>query len=150
MKASMHSFLLAAALLLLVPASAMARHAEHDAVQQTMEKVMRAFETGDANLMFEVLRKDGVVLGYSSTQGRMATESTEEWAKGLTGAPAPDEAQRHRRYEILDVTDRSAVVKLSLDYPTWLGVDYLALSKIEGRWMVVSKSWSGQAKPKAP
>ena len=150
MKTSMHSFLLAAALLLLAPASAMARHAEHDAVQQTMEKVMRAFETGDANLMFEVLRKDGVVLGYSSTQGRMATESTEEWAKGLTGAPAPDEAKRHRRYEILDVTDRSAVVKLSLDYPTWLGVDYLALSKIEGRWMVVSKSWSGQAKPKAP
>ena len=41
----------------------------------------------------------------------------------------------------------AAVVKVMLDYPAWKGVDYLALSKIDGKWMIVSKSWSGKRKP---
>lgn len=115
-------------------------------VDQIMQKLMQAFETGDANRMFEVLRRDGVVLGYSAEQRRVITQSAEEWATGFTGVAA-DEDLRYRRYEILDVSENAAVVKLSLDYPRWKGQDYLALSRIDGNWMVVSKSWSGQPKP---
>ena len=68
----------------------------------------------------------------------------------ISGKPADDEAQRHRSYEILDVANNAAVVKVLLDYPGWDGLDYLALSKIDGQWMIVSKSWSGQVEPKAP
>ena len=138
-----------AGVLTLLPLCAMAQSSEHGAVDRAMQKMMRAFETGDANLAFEVLRKDGVVLGYSTSRGRVVTETTEEWAKGFTGPPV-DEAQRHRSYEILDVTKNAAVVKLLLDYPTWDGLDYLVLSKIDGQWMIVTKSWSGQVKPKVP
>lgn len=138
-----------AGVLTLLPLSAMAQSSEREAVDRTMQKMMRAFEAGDANLMFEVLRKDGVVLGYSPTRGAMVTQTTEEWAKGFPGKPADDEAQRHRSYEILDVTENAAAVKVMLDYPGWDGLDYLALSKIDGQWMIVSKSWSGQIKPKA-
>lgn len=133
----------------LLPLCAMAQSSEHDAVDRTMQKMMRAFEAGDANLAFEVLRKDGMVLGYSPARGGMVTQTTEEWAEGFTGPPA-DEAQRHRSYEILDVAGNAAVVKVLLDYPGWDGLDYLALSKIDGQWMIVSKSWSGQVKQKAP
>lgn len=130
--------------------SAMAQGGERAAVNQVMQNVMRAFEAGDANRMFEVLRRDGVVLGYSTSKGSVVTQTAEEWAKGFSGKPADDEAQRKRSYEILDVTENAAVVKVTLDYPAWAGVDYLALSKIDGKWMIVSKSWSGQRKPKAP
>ena len=141
---------LAFAAALLLPTAVMAQSSEHDAVNRTMQKMMRAFEAGDANLAFEVLRKDGVVLGYSPARGSMVTQTAEEWAKGFSGKPADDEVERKRSYEILDVNENAAVVKLLLDYPGWIGLDYLTLSKIDGQWMIVSKSWSGQVKPKAP
>jgi hypothetical protein len=127
----------------------MAQGSERDAVNQVMQKMMRAFEAGDPNLVFEVLRKDGVVVGYSASGGSVVTQTAEEWAKGFPGKPADDEAQRKRSYEIVDVTENAAVVKVMLDYPGWKGLDYLALSKIDGKWMIVSKSWSGQRKPSA-
>lgn len=145
MKLSIRSVVFAAALLL--PASVMAQGNERDAVNRVMQKMMRAFEAGDANLVFEVLRKDGVVVGYSTSKGSVVTQTAEEWAKGFPGKPADDEAQRKRSYEIVDVSENAAVVKVMLDYPGWKGLDYLALSKIDGNWMIVSKSWSGQRKP---
>ena len=147
MKISIRSVVLAGALLLLPPTSVMAQSSEHDAVNRTMQKMMRAFETGDANLAFEVLRRDGMVLGYSTSRGQVVTQTAEEWAKGFPGKPADDEAQRKRSYEIVDVNENAAVVKVMLDYPAWKGLDYLALSKIDGKWVIVSKSWSGQRKP---
>lgn len=150
MKTSIRSVAFTAALLILLPASVAAQSSEHAAVNEVMKKMMRAFETGNANLAFEVLRKDGAVLGYSTSKGHVVTETAEEWAKGFQGKPADDEAQRKRSYEIVDVTENAAVVKVMLDYPLWKGLDYFALSKIDGKWMIVSKSWSGQRKPVAP
>ena len=89
------------------------------------------------------------MIGYSPSRGSLVSQSGEEWAEGFNGV-ATDEDQRHRSYEILDVTENSASVKVMLDYPGWKGADYLAFSKINGNWMIVSKSWSGQVKPKAP
>lgn len=145
MKIPIRSLVLAAALLL--PASVVAQSSEHDAVNRVMQKMMRGFEAGDANLIFEVLRRDAVVVGYSSSRGSVVAQTAEEWAKGFSGKPADDEAQRKRSYEIVDATENAAVVKVLLDYPGWNGLDYLALSKIDGKWMIVSKSWSGQRKP---
>lgn len=145
MKLTFRSVVFAAALLL--PASVMAQTSEREAVDRAMQKMMRAFEMGDANLAYEVLRKDGMVLGYSTTKRQVVTETAEEWAKGFPGRPADDEDQRHRSYEILDVNENAAVVKVRLDYPGWDGLDYLALSKIDGQWMILSKSWSGRRKP---
>ena len=132
--------------LLLSPTAVLAQTSDRAAVDQLMQKMLRGFEAGDPALIFEVLRKDGVVVGYSPAAGRMVTQTTEEWAKGFTGEPAADEAQRKRSYQILDVTAHAAQVKLTLDYPGWDGEDYLALLKIDGKWMIVSKSWSGQRK----
>lgn len=145
MKLTFRSVVFAAALLL--PASVMAQTSEREAVDRAMQKMMRAFEMGDANLAYEVLRKDGMVLGYSTTKRQVVAETAEEWAKGFPGRPADDEDQRHRSYEILDVNENAAVVKVRLDYPGWDGLDYLALSKIDGQWMILSKSWSGRRKP---
>ena len=136
-----------AATLLLLPTSAMAQNANRPAVDQVMQQLMRGFEAGDAAEIHKAFRKDGVVTGYSTTDNKVRTISGEEWASGFPGRPAADEHQRHRSYEILDVTDEIAMVKVSLDYPGWDGVDYLALLKIDGQWMIVSKSWGGKRKP---
>jgi len=119
-------------------------HAEYAAIDRTMQTMMQAFEQGSAPTAFKVILKDTVVVGYSGKQQKVVSVSGEEWAKGFQ--PTPDEAERHRKYQILDITDTGAVVKVMLDYPQWLGVDYLAMTKINGQWRVVSKSWSGTPK----
>lgn len=146
MNTTIRSIALAGVFFLLPHTTVMAQSSEHDAVNRVMQKLMRGFEAGDPNLVFEVLRKDGVVVGYSASRGNVVTQTAEVWAKGFSGKPADDEAQRKRSYKIVDVSEDAAVVKLTLDYPGWDGQDYLALSKIDGQWMIVSKSWSGRPK----
>ncbi len=122
---------------------------DREAVKLVMQNFIRSFETGDVNLMRSTFRSDGWLVGYSKSKGQVVTESTEEWSKGFTGKPPEDEALRKRSFEILDVTETGAVSKAIFDYPTWTGIDYIALSKIEGKWMIISKSWSGKVKPAA-
>lgn len=143
MNRSIRALVFTAALLLLPP-TAICQDNDREAVDQVMQKMMRAFETGDRDLVFEVFRRDGVVVGYVPSRAALAQESAEKWAEGFTGSPAHDEEQRHRSYEILEVTDSAAMVKVLLDYPQWKGLDYLALSKIDGKWMIISKSWSAR------
>lgn len=132
----------------ILPATAMAQNtSEHDAVKLVMQNLLRAFETDDADLLRKTFRSDGTLVGYSKKSGKVILRSGEEFAKGFTGKPADDEAQRKRSFEILDVTENAALAKLMLDYPTWKGIDYMALSKIDGEWKIISKSWNVQAKP---
>lgn len=148
MKPSIRSLALTA-ILCFLPTLATAQNSNRAAVEQTMQQLMRGFEAGDSALIFEAFRKDGIVVGHSATTGKLVTLTAEAWAEGFPGKPAADEDQRHRSYEILDVTDEVAMVKVRLDYPGWDGVDYLALLKIDGRWQIVSKSWGGKRKPAA-
>lgn len=149
MNLSLRSLVLTLALLA-TPATVIAQSRDHQAVDQLMQTVMRGFTTGNGEMVLGVLRRDAVVVGFSPSSNKLVAVSAEEWAKGFTGAPPVDESQRRRGYQILDVTDTGAVVKVTLDYPTWDGVDYLALSKINGEWKIISKSWSGTRKVAAP
>lgn len=149
MNTMLRSICLSAALIL-SPTAVMAQTSDREAVDQVMQTMMGGFEAGDPTLILQVLNKDGVVVGYSPVTKALSQVSAEEWAKGFPGKPAADEDKRHRRYEILDVTETGALVKVMLDYPRWDGVDYLALAKIDGKWMIISKSWSGTSKPAAP
>lgn len=61
-------------------------------------------------------------IGLSEVSGGgLVTQTAEEWAKGFPGKPADDEDQRKRSYEIVDVTDNAAIVKLLLDFPAGRG-----------------------------
>ena len=57
--------------------------------------------------------------------------------------PAADEAKRKRTYEIVDMAENFAAVRVNLDYPGWRGVDYVVLLKVDGKWMIMRKSWTG-------
>jgi hypothetical protein len=150
MKTSIRSFAFAGALFLLLPASVMARSSDHEAVDLVMQKFMRAYITADNTLATEVFRKDGVMIGYSVARGRdLLTRTGEQFAEGFNGKPAADEAKRKRSYEIVDVAENLAAVRVMLDYPGWKGVDYVVLLKTDGKWMIISKSWTGSLTPKA-
>ncbi len=124
---------------------------ERQAVDQVMQTFMRAYETSDPKLVGEVFRTDGTMIGYSAPRGPLLMSRTgAEFATGFNGTPADDEDKRERSYEIVDIADDLAAVRVNLDYPGWDGVDYLVLLKADGRWQIASKTWTGKVKPLAP
>lgn len=152
MNAPIRPFALASALLLLLPvtvhANANAPRSDRDAVDQVMQTFMRAYTTADNTLARQVFRGDGVMIGYSAARGpALATRTGEQFAEGFDGKPAANEAQRKRSYQIVDVAQNLAAVRVMLDYPGWDGVDYVVLLKTDGQWTIMSKSWTGQTKP---
>ena len=143
MKISIKSLALASVFLLL-PTSVMAQSSDHEAVDQVMKKFMSAYTTADNAKAKEVFRKDGVMIGYSAARGSdLLMRTGEQFAEGFNGKPAADEAKRKRSYEIVDMAENFAAVRVNLDYPGWRGVDYVVLLKADGKWMIMSKSWTG-------
>jgi len=127
---------------------ASAQNSDREAVDKVMQTFMAAYKTADNALAKEVFRADGVMIGYSEARGSSLLMRTgEQFAEGFDGKPAANEAQRKRRYEIVDVATNLAAVKVMLDYPGWDGVDYVVLLKTDGKWQIMSKSWTGQIKP---
>lgn len=143
MKTSIRSIAFAA-VLLLVPASAMAQSSDREAVDQVMQKFLSAYPSADGALVSDVFRKDGVMIGYSPARGSALLQRTgEQLAEGFNGTPAANEAKRKRTYEIVDMAENLAAVRINLDYPGWRGVDYIVLLKTDGKWQMISKTWTG-------
>jgi len=148
MKTLIRSVALAGSLLLLLPTYVMAQASDRDAVDEVMQTFMRAYTTADNARAKQVFRSDGVMIGYSAARGSgLVTRTGEQFAEGFNGKPAANEAQRKRSYEIVDIAQNLAAVRVTLDYPGWDGVDYVVLLKTDGKWMIMSKSWTGQTKP---
>ena len=143
MKSIIQSLVFAAAISLL-PFTAIAQSSDHKAVDAVMKKFISAYITADNTLATEVFRKDGVMIGYSVARGsELLMRTGEQFAEGFNGKPAADEAKRKRTYEIVDMAENFAAVRVNLDYPGWRGVDYVVLLKVDGKWMIMSKSWTG-------
>ena len=124
--------------------SASAPDADRQAVDRVMQKFMSAYITADNRMATEVFRKDGVMIGYSPARGpALLTRTGEQFAEGFNGKPAADEAKRKRSYEIVDMAENLAAVRVMLDYPGWRGVDYVVLLKTDGEWKIASKTWTG-------
>jgi hypothetical protein len=135
------------ALTILFAGQALAQSKDHEAVKATLDDFLRAYTTGEGQWMRKAFRGDGAMLGHSARDNKVLVVSGEALIGRFDGKPANDEALRKRRYEILDVSENTAMAKVVLDYPRWDGTDYLALAKIEGQWLIVSKSYSGKLKP---
>ncbi len=143
MKTTIQSLVFAAAISLL-PFTAIAQSSDHKAVDAVMKKFISAYITADNTLATEVFRKDGVMIGYSVARGsELLMRTGEQFAEGFNGKPAADEAKRKRTYEIVDMAENFAAVRVNLDYPGWRSVDYVVLLKVDGKWMIMSKSWTG-------
>lgn len=82
-------------------------------------------------------------------EGAFTTRSAEGYIAGFRGTPAPDEAQRRRSIELVDVTGTAAIAKVVLDYPNVRFTDYFTLLKIEGEWKIVNKTFHAEPKPRA-
>lgn len=116
------------------------------AVRAPLEAYLRGHATGSADEFRPAFHPDAQLWGMRN--GALIRMTAEEYIGRASGSPASDEAQRRRWIESLDVTGDTAVAKIILDYPSVRFTDYMALSRIDGRWVIVNKMF--QAEPKTP
>jgi len=76
---------------------------------------------------------------YWVTGEGLQTRSSEAFIAGASGRSAPDEAERRRWIDWVDVSGSAAVAKITLDYPGTTFYDYMQLLKIDGEWKIVNK-----------
>ena len=116
------------------------------AVRAPLEAYLRGHATGSPDEFRPAFHPDAQLWGMRD--GALIRMTAEEYIGRASGAPAADEARRRRWIESLDVTGDTAVAKIILDYPSVRFTDYMALSRIDGRWVIVNKMF--QAEPKTP
>lgn len=116
------------------------------AVRAPLEAYLRGHATGLADEFRPAFHPDAQLWGMRN--GALIRMTAEEYIGRASGSPPADEARRRRWIESIDVTGDTAVAKIILDYPTVRFTDYMALSRIDGRWVIVNKMF--QAEPRAP
>ncbi len=109
------------------------------AVSVPLETYIRAQERGDGTLLMTAFRRDAILQGADNSGTVKLTAA--QYARGFSGRPAEDEAQRKRSFEILSVVNDAAVAIVVLDYPRVKYTDYMSLLKINGEWKIVNKTF---------
>ena len=115
-------------------------------VRAPLEAYLRGHATGSADEFRPAFHPDAQLWGMRN--GALIRMTAEDYVGRASGSPPADEAQRRRWIESIDVTGDTAVAKIILDYPAVRFTDYMALSRIDGRWVIINKMF--QADPKAP
>ncbi len=117
------------------------------AVRVPLENYLQGHATGDAEFMKKAFYTEGKLIFVRD--GKYTTRTFDEYIAGMKdGKPAPDEAQRKRWIESIDVAGNAATGKIILDYPNVKFVDYMTLLKIDGEWKIVNKSFYAEPKEK--
>ncbi len=141
-------------LLNLMPLSTMAQtpDASTQALHLPLRHYVQAHETGNGDFIRMAFSADAKVMGHlpNAAGGQLISWSVQDYAQRFAGKPADDEAQRTRRFEVLEATADAAVAKVVLDYPSVRFVDFMSLLKINGEWKIVSKVFHAQAKTVQP
>jgi Putative lumazine-binding len=120
-------------------------NAEDAGVRACIEHYFRGHATGDGENFRRAFHPDAKL--FFIRDGKVTQWTLEEYAGRASGKPAPDEAQRKRRIESIDITGNAAIAKIVLDYPSVTFTDYMSLLKIGDEWKIVNKTF--HANPKA-
>lgn len=126
---------------------ARAEGAEEAAVRAAIEHYFRGHATGQGEHFRKVFHPDSKL--FAVRDGKYWTLTSEEYIARASGKAAPDEAERKRRVEMVDIAGNAAVAKVVLDYPAVKFVDYMSLLKIDGEWKIVNKTFSEERRQKS-
>lgn len=116
------------------------------AARVPLENYIQGHATGNGDFMRKAFHTDAKVMAFRD--GKLMNMTSEEFASRFNGKPAPDEAQRKRRIESVEITGNAGVGKIVLDYPTVTYTDYMSLLKIDDEWKIVNKVFYAEPKAK--
>lgn len=111
---------------------------EETAVRAALRHYLRGHATGDGAHHAQALAEE-VGSMYFVNDGVLQQRTFEAYIAGSPGTPAPNEAERFRYIDWVEVSGTAAVGRVVLDYPGSFFVDYMSLLKIDGEWQIVNK-----------
>ncbi|WBY07088.1 nuclear transport factor 2 family protein [Sphingomonas sp. 7/4-4] len=138
----MRSLLLLAALTIAAPA--FAQEKDEAGARAAVNHYLAGHATGSPDEFRAAFHPKAML--YWNRDGAFAERTSADYIAGAPGKPAPDEAQRRRSIESLDVTGNAAMAKVVLDYPSVKFTDYLSLVKADGEWRIVNKIFNVERK----
>lgn len=147
--------LIALAIAVVVLVLGLSRISSHSAPAQAdtagarvpLENYIQGHATGNGDFMRKAFHTDAKIMAFRD--GKMMNVTSEEFASRFNGTPAPDEAQRKRRIEHVEITGNAGVGKIILEYPTVTYTDYMSLLKVGDEWKIVNKVFYAEPKPKS-
>ncbi|MFC3677274.1 nuclear transport factor 2 family protein [Ferrovibrio xuzhouensis] len=88
---------------------------------------------------------------FASADGKLVQVPREDWCKMVEGRPAPQakgQGREHDRILSVDMTGPdTAMVKLNCAILPRLFTDYLSLIRLDGRWQIISKTYTFETLP---
>lgn len=78
--------------------------------------------------------------------GKFTSWTLDEYCALFKGTPANDESSRVRTIDFVDVSNYTAIAKVTLDYPKLVFTDYFLLLKIGDEWKIANKIASNRPK----
>jgi hypothetical protein len=119
--------------------------AEEPAVRKALGYYLEGHATGKGSAYAQVFHPDAKL--FFNRDGKFSQVTSADYIARATGAPAPDEAQRKRRIDFIDVTGDAAVARITLEYPGVTMTDYMSLIKVDGEWRIVNKIFHANRQP---
>lgn len=136
-------------LLCLTPVGWWSQRAPDEAgVREALEHYLAGHATGDGGHMWKAFHPSAMLFWVDDGEFRERTVA--DYIASFTGSPAPDEAERRRWIESVDVEGSTASAKIVLDYPAARFVDYMSLLRVDGEWKIVNKIFHRDPGPSAP
>lgn len=118
---------------------------EETAVREALQHYLNGHVTGSADEFRQAFHPRANL--YFIRDGQFTERTSADYIAGAKGGgPAPDEVQRKRRIERVEVSGTAAIAKIVLDYPDVVLTDYMSLLKVDGRWQIVAKIFHGERK----
>lgn len=113
---------------------------EDAAVRQAVQFYIDGQAAGDGAIVAKAFHPEAHLTHIRD--GAIQTMPIEQYLGFFNGQPAPDEADRKRWIESVDVTGDAAVAKVVLDYPRVRYTDYMSLLKVGGEWKIIHKNYT--------
>lgn len=130
--------------------SPMVAQEDSDSVKLACLNYIEGFYEGNTEKLESCLQKRLYKFGFwksekTGTYGKpifMSYDQAIAYAKRVKEKKNFAKPGAPKKVKILDVMDKIAIAKVR----AWWGVDYLTLSKVEGKWMIEQVIWQGPVK----
>lgn len=114
------------------------------AARVPLEIYLKAHATGDGTHLRQAFLPTAHIEGIRND--KFTSWTVNEYAANFSGKPSPEEPQRKRWIEKLEVTGTAAIATLRFDYPKVKITDYMVLIKDNGEWKIANKVYASQPK----
>lgn len=120
---------------------------DKEAVTKSCLNYIEGFYEGDTTKLIAALKPTLYKIGFWKNKtsgaydfdGQMTYRQALDYANGVLAKKNFAKADAPKKVEVLDIMKTTAAAKVT----AWWGVDYILLSKQNGKWMIEEVLWEG-------